>query len=75
MKRSAFTYCLFLILLTSLVLAGCSGKKKKEWVSPSIAPITEAVFATGYVEPVHFFTLTAFNEGYLKKVLSEKEIW
>ncbi|MDJ1500440.1 efflux RND transporter periplasmic adaptor subunit [Xanthocytophaga agilis] len=70
MKKSAYTYYLtYVLFAASIGLSGCSGKRNKEWVNPTIAPITEAVFATGYVEPVNFFTLTAFNEGYLKKSL------
>jgi multidrug efflux pump subunit AcrA (membrane-fusion protein) len=59
-------------MLWLTMLAGCSGKRTAGWVKPTVAPITEAVFATGHVEPLKFFTLTALNEGYLRQSLVQE---
>lgn len=44
-----------------------SCQKKAERTSPHVAPITEAIFASGHVESKDQFVLTAFSEGYLQK--------
>lgn len=63
MKRT-----IIIALPVLLLLASCKGKKE-DWVSPTVSPITEAVFAPGHIEAVDQFTLTALNDGYIKKVL------
>lgn len=50
-----------------ILAAASSCRKKQEVVSPVLAPITEAVFASGHVEPVRQFMLIAFSDGYLKE--------
>lgn len=48
-----------------LFLSTLSCKQKSTWVQPVYAPITEALFASGHIEPVDQFVLTSFSEGYL----------
>lgn len=63
-----------LLLAVSIITYGCRSKKD-ELVSPVRAPITEAIFATGHVEPANLFVITALNEGYLVETLvTENEI-
>jgi multidrug efflux pump subunit AcrA (membrane-fusion protein) len=50
-----------------LVLCSVSCRRNREVVSPVMAPITEAVFASGHIEPKDQFMLTALNDGYLKE--------
>jgi len=54
-------------VLTVVSMVSC--KKKQEVVSPVLAPITEAVFASGHVEPVRQFMLNTLNDGYLNEKL------
>lgn len=53
--------------MLSLILS-CK-RDKKEIVSPTVGPITEAVFASGHIEAVNQITLTALNDGYIENVL------
>ncbi|SFC14032.1 Multidrug efflux pump subunit AcrA (membrane-fusion protein) [Flexibacter flexilis DSM 6793] len=55
-------YWFFPIIL--LLSTACS-KKKQQLVSPTFAPITEAIFASGYLEAKNQFQLTALNDGIL----------
>lgn len=55
-------------ILSFLFLVSCS-KKKQETTTPTLAPITEAVFAPGHIEAAGQFTLTALNDGYITDVL------
>lgn len=55
------------ITIPLLLLFSCKGKQ--EWVHPITAPVTEAVFASGHIEPVEQFVLTSVNEGYLQQAL------
>jgi multidrug efflux pump subunit AcrA (membrane-fusion protein) len=56
---------LLYILLFVTIFTAC--KKKAAQTSPHIASITEAIFASGHIEPKDQFVLTAFSEGYLQK--------
>ena len=61
-------------LIVLVVVSGCRSKKH-EIAYPKTSHITEAVFATGHVEPAHQFVLMALNEGYLKQILvAENEV-
>lgn len=60
---------LSIIAFSVLPLLFSCKSKKEETVSPLISPITEAVFASGHIEAQNQFTLTAFNDGYIKEVL------
>ncbi|MGX5691076.1 efflux RND transporter periplasmic adaptor subunit [Arcticibacter tournemirensis] len=66
-----FNKRIYLVLV--LFLASCLGKKKTEIVAPTIAPITEAIFAPGHLEAGHQFTLTAFNDGYIRQMLIKEK--
>lgn len=55
---------LYILLLVTLFT---SCKKKAERTSPHVAPITEAIFASGHIESKDQYVLTAFSEGYLQK--------
>jgi multidrug efflux pump subunit AcrA (membrane-fusion protein) len=53
--------------LVALILSmAFSCKQKDTWVQPVYAPITEALFASGHIEPVNQFVLTSVSEGYLR---------
>lgn len=58
-------------VLVSILLLSCN-KKNSEIILPTIAPITEAIFAPGHIEAVNQFTLTAVNDGYITEVLSHE---
>src|SRR4051812_22893637 len=53
----------FLLLLVPV--AAC--KPKYDEVSPKMAPITEAVFASGSISPKDAYTLTSISDGFLVK--------
>ncbi len=55
---------LLFIIVSSCTIA-C--KQKENWVQPVYAPITEALFASGHIEPVDQFVLTSSVEGYLRQ--------
>lgn len=55
------------ISIITLMTLFTACRNKTEVISPIIAPITDAVFASGHIEPVDQFTLTAFSEGYLQR--------
>lgn len=55
-------YCVGVFFLFTL-----SCKQKDTWVQPILAPITEALFASGHIEPADQFVLTSFSEGYLQR--------
>lgn len=57
-----------IIILTAILVGFTSCKKKVVWVSPTTAPVTEAVFAPGHIEAGNQFTLTALNDGYITGV-------
>lgn len=65
-----------LSLILSVVLffaAGC--KTQYDQVSPKIAPITEAVFASGSIEPKDAYMVTSFSDGFIvKSYVSENDI-
>lgn len=62
-------YWLFAVLF--LWGTACS-KNKQQIVSPTFAPITEAVFASGYLEATNQFQLIALNDGVLLGVEAEE---
>lgn len=64
-------YYFFIALLCIAIASSCK-KKKEIIVHPVIAPITEAVFASGHIEAADQFTLTAMNEGYIQEVLVQE---
>jgi multidrug efflux pump subunit AcrA (membrane-fusion protein) len=51
----------------ALLLLAASCKPKYDEVSPKIAPITEAVFASGSIEPKDAYILTTLFDGYIEK--------
>lgn len=53
----------YLVLILSL-FSSC--KQKEVWVKPVKAPITEAIFCSGHIEPAHQVILTSVSEGYLQ---------
>jgi multidrug resistance efflux pump len=55
------------LVAIALVLTVASCKSKYVEVSPKMAPITEAVFASGSIEPKDAYTLTSLFDGYLFK--------
>jgi len=63
-------YCCITLLL--IIFTSSCKKKKEIIVHPIVAPITEAVFASGHIEAADQFTLTAMNEGYIQEVLVQE---
>jgi len=55
----------FIILGITILALGC--KPKYDEVSPKIAPVTEAVFASGIIEPKDAYMLTSLYDGYIMK--------
>jgi multidrug efflux pump subunit AcrA (membrane-fusion protein) len=52
-------------LMLSCLLAIASCKPKFDEISPRIAPITEAVFASGTIEPKDAYTVTSLSDGFI----------
>lgn len=59
----------YIALATALLLGSASCKPKFDEVSPKIAPVTEAVFASGTIEPKDAYTLTSISDGFITKCL------
>jgi len=55
------------LIFSLLLLQSCSNNEITK-ITPTIAPITEAVFASGHIEAKNQFILTANNDGYLKEI-------
>ena len=49
------------------VIFAASCKPKYDKISPQTAPITEAVFASGSIEPKDAYTLTSMSDGFMVK--------
>ncbi len=64
--------------LTSLTLAlllASSCKPKLEETSPKTGPVTEAVFASGTIEPKDAYTLTSISDGFVvRSYVSENDL-
>lgn len=61
------------LILTGLLWAGC--KPKYETLTPKLAPITEAVFASGSIDPKDAYIVTSLSDGFITKVLvSENDL-
>lgn len=56
----------------AVVVLAASCKPKYDEVSPKIAPITEAVFASGKVELRDAYTLTSISDGYIERSYVEE---
>jgi multidrug efflux pump subunit AcrA (membrane-fusion protein) len=52
-----------LVLLVLLSVTAC--KPKYDETSPKIAPVTEAVFASGVIEPKDAYTVTSLSDGFI----------
>lgn len=57
--------CLTLFALLSVTAC----KPKYDETSPKVAPVTEAVFASGSIEPKDAYTLTSLTDGFIVKSL------
>lgn len=69
MKRTIVYTALGALLLAS------SCKPKLEETSPKTGPVTEAVFASGTIEPKDAYTLTSISDGFvMKSYVSENDI-
>jgi RND family efflux transporter MFP subunit len=53
------------LLLSVLLLTACN--PKYDTIYPKVAPITDAVFASGSIEPQDVYMLNSFYDGYLAK--------
>lgn len=54
-------------VVLALVITSC--KPKLDEVSPKMGPVTEAVFASGSIEPKDAYTLTSIFDGFIVKAL------
>jgi RND family efflux transporter MFP subunit len=61
MKQSHF----FVAILLLLSVTAC--KPKYDEFSPKVAPVTEAVFASGVIEPKDAYTVTSLSDGFIVK--------
>jgi len=61
MKRTHIAIVIFIMLY----ITGCAPKYDE--TNPKIAPVTEAVFASGSIEPQDAYMLNSFYDGYLAK--------
>lgn len=62
-----------LTLLCSCMVLSC--KPKYDEVSPKMGPVTEAVFASGSIEPKDAYTLTSIFDGFIVKAyVSENDL-
>lgn len=61
MKRINITLAILALLSTT----AC--KPKYDEVAPKMAPVTEAVFASGSIEPKDAYTLTSLSDGFIVK--------
>jgi len=69
MKRSA------IYIGASAILLAASCKPKLEEASPKTGPVTEAVFASGSIEPKDAYTLTSLSDGFIvKSYVSENDL-
>ncbi len=59
-------------LLITIIVFAASCKPKYDEVSPKMAPITEAVFASGSVDPKDAYTLTSIADGFITKTLVQE---
>ena len=59
MKRISCT----LTVLSLLLVASCSPKYDE--TTPKMSPVTEAVFASGIIEPKDAYTLTSLSDGFI----------
>ncbi len=64
MTRKITAFAFLAIILFTL---GC--KPKFDEAMPKMAPVTEAVFASGSIEPKDAYTLTALFDGFIQKSL------
>ncbi len=63
------------ILPLALIIFGASCKPKFDEATPKTGPVTEAVFASGKIEPKDAYILTAMFDGYiLKSFVTENDI-
>ncbi len=57
------------LMVVAMALSITSCKPKMDEVSPKLAPVTEAVFASGSIEPKDAYTLTSISDGFIVKCL------
>jgi multidrug efflux pump subunit AcrA (membrane-fusion protein) len=56
---------LYVLYFSVFMVISC--KQKDTWIHPEFSPITEALFASGHIEPMGQFLLTSSSEGYLQQ--------
>jgi multidrug efflux pump subunit AcrA (membrane-fusion protein) len=56
---------LYVLYFSVFLVISC--KQKDTWIYPEFLPITEALFASGHIEPMGQLLLTSSNEGYLQQ--------
>lgn len=55
------------ILIAAATMFAVSCKPKVDTISPKMAPVTEAVFASGSIEPKDAYMLTSISDGFIVK--------
>lgn len=69
MKKTVY----YTLIFAGLLWAGC--KPKYATTTPKVAPITEAVFASGSIDPKDAYIVTSLSDGFITKVLvSENDL-
>ncbi len=64
---------LSLILLFCVLVLSC--KPKYDEIAPKIAPVTEAVFASGSIDPKDAYILTSLSDGFIiKSLVTENDL-
>jgi len=53
------------VLVLLVVLSASACKPKYDETSPKIGPVTEAVFASGVIEPKDAYTVTSLSDGFI----------
>ncbi|WP_338873346.1 HlyD family efflux transporter periplasmic adaptor subunit [Spirosoma sp. SC4-14] len=56
-----------------LLIGSCNRNQKKEVVTPTLAPIREAIFANGHLEAQTQVVLAAYTDGYVNELLVEED--
>jgi multidrug resistance efflux pump len=55
------------VITISTLLSFAACKPKYDEVSPKVAPVTEAVFASGAIEPKDAYIVTSYSDGFIVK--------
>ena len=75
MKQLFMNRNLVILLAVFSLLSVTACKPKYDEATPKIAPVTEAIFASGTIEPKDAYTLTSLSDGFIiKSYVSENDL-